>query len=599
MKFMTLRELKQPWMEDYTVVYGEDEEQDEKGDNNLSTFLDEASKKDFQEGEIYPGTIISIGNDYVMVEIGYKQEGFISTKEFVNYSGDMDIKVGDNIDVYLEKLESSLGNLILSKDKAEIIKAWDKISSACEKGTPLEGMILSKVKGGLAVDIGVKAFLPGSQIDLRPVRNLDKYLGKKMDFEVIKFNKKRGNIVLSRKSILQEERGKLRNEVLEQIQEGMIVKGVVKNLTDYGAFIDLGGIDGLLHVTDMSWGRVKHPSNIVKVGDEIEIKVLKFDPSKERISLGLKQIGPNPWDNIEQKYNIGDVVSGEIISIKEYGVFIDLGGGIEGLIHVSEMSWTGSIKNPSKHYELGENLEAKILDIGIENKRISLGIKQLQPNPWEKVMEKYPIGTKVTGKIRSIVEFGIFVDVGEEMDALIHISDISWMKKRINLQEEFSVEQNIEAVVLAIEPTNAKFCLGIKQLQENPWKDVETRFSIGTVVEAKVLRIADFGIFVELKEGVEGLIHISELSAERVEDPHTIAKEGDMVKAVVISLEPELQKLSLSIKTAEGMEKSQLLKEKTEEAKPVKLAEKLKGFFSGGNRNENNEEEEAPSNSDS
>ena len=427
---MTLQELKQPWMEGYTVVFGEDEEQEEKSENNLSTFLDQANKKDFQEGEIYPGTIVSIGNDYVMVEIGYKQEGFIPTKEFVSYSGDMDIKVGDKIDVYLEKLESSLGNLILSKDKAEIIKAWDKISSACEQGTPLEGMILSKVKGGLAVDIGVKAFLPGSQIDLRPVRNLDKYLGQKMEFKVIKFNKKRGNIVLSRKSILQEERGKLRDEVLEQIQEGMIVKGVVKNLTDYGAFIDLGGIDGLLHVTDMSWGRVKHPSNVVKVGDEIEIKVLKFDPSKERISLGLKQIGPNPWDNIEEKYNVGDVVSGEIISLKEYGVFIDLGGGIEGLIHVSEMSWTGSIKNPSKHYEMGQKLEAKILDIGIENKRISLGIKQLQPNPWEKVVEKHPIGSKVTGEIRSIVEFGIFVDVGEEMDALIHISDISWIKKK-------------------------------------------------------------------------------------------------------------------------------------------------------------------------
>ena len=577
---MTLEGLKQPWMEEYTVVYGEDVEEKERTDE-LSAFLDQVNKKDFQEGEIYPGTIVSIGNDYVMVEIGYKQEGFVQTKEFVNYEGNMDIKVGDKIDVYLEKLESSLGNLILSRDKAEIIKAWDKISEACEEGTPLEGIILSKVKGGLSVDIGVKAFLPGSQIDLRPIRNLDKYLGKKMEFKVIKFNKKRGNIVLSRRAILQEERGKLRDEVLEQIQEGMIVKGVVKNLTDYGAFIDLGGIDGLLHVTDMSWGRVKHPDNLLKMGDEINVKVLKFDLDKERISLGLKQVGPNPWDGVQDKFTVGDVVTGEIIAIKDYGVFVELGEGIEGLVHISEMSWTGNIKNLSKHYVLGGQLEAKILDIGVENKRISLGVKQLQPNPWEQIMEKYPVGTRVSGEVRSIVEFGIFVDVGEEMDALVHISDISWTKKRINLQSEFSIGQKIEAVVLSIEPDNAKFCLGIKQLQDNPWKEVEMRFSVGTVVEAKVLRIADFGVFVELKEGVEGLIHVSELSVERVENPGSFVKIGDSVKAVVISLDMELQKISLSIKAAdEIMESQQVHHHNREEVKPATLADKFKDFFS-------------------
>ena len=584
---MMLEELKQPWMDEYTVVYGEDTEEKEKADE-LNAFLDQVNKKDFQEGEIYPGTIVSIGNDYVMVEIGYKQEGFVQTKEFVSYSGSMDIKVGDNIDVYLEKLESPLGNLILSKDKAEIIKAWDKISEACEQGTPLEGIILSKVKGGLSVDIGVKAFLPGSQIDLRPIRNLDKYLGKKMEFKVIKFNKKRGNIVLSRRAILQEERGKLRDEVLEQIQEGMIVKGVVKNLTEYGAFIDLGGIDGLLHVTDISWGRIKHPGNLLKMGDEINVKVLKFDLGKERISLGLKQVGPNPWDEIHEKFNIGDVVTGEIIAVKDYGVFVELGEGIEGLIHISEMSWTGGIKNPSKHYVLGEQLEAKILDIGVENKRISLGVKQLQPNPWEQIMEKYPVGSKVSGEVRSIVEFGAFVDIGEEMDALIHISDISWTKKRINLQEEFSVGEKVEAVVLSIEPDNAKFCLGVKQLQDNPWKEVETRFSVGTVIEAKVLRIADFGIFVELKEGVEGLIHVSELSTERVENPGSFAQVGDLVKAVVISLNMELQKISLSIKAAEEIMESQTHQNR-EEIKPATLADKFKDFFSS-KKNEENEE---------
>ena len=585
---MTLEALKQPWMEGYPVVYGEDTEEDEK-DSDLGVFLDQVSKKDFQEGEIYPGTIVSIGSDYVMVEIGYKQEGFVSTKEFIDYDGNMDIKVGDKIEVYLEKLESPLGNLILSRDKAEIIKAWDKISEACEKGTPLEGMILSKVKGGLSVDIGVKAFLPGSQVDLRPIRNLDKYLGKKMEFKVIKFNKKRGNIVLSRRAMLQEERGKLRDEVLEQIQEGMIVKGIVKNLTEYGAFIDLGGIDGLLHVTDMSWGRVKHPGNLLKIGEEINIKVLKFDLDKERISLGLKQVGPNPWDGIADKFKIGDVVSGEIISVKDYGIFVELGEGIEGLVHVSEMSWLGNIKNPAKHYVAGDQLEAKILDIGIENKRISLGVKQLQPNPWDEIIKRYPVGSKVTGEVRSIVEFGVFVDIGEEMDALVHISDISWMKKRLNLQEEFSEGQKIEAVVLSIEPDNAKFCLGVKQLQENPWKEVETRFSVGTVIEAKVLRIADFGIFVELIKGVEGLIHISELSAERVTDPGSIAQVGDSVKAVVISQDLDAQKISLSIKAAEEITESQALNAKKEEVKPATLADKFKDFFSSKSSKESEE----------
>ena len=596
---MTLEGLKQPWMEEYTIVYGEDVEEEGKGDD-FDLFLNQVNKQDFQEGEIYPGTIVSIGNDYVMVEIGYKQEGFVSTKEFLDYNGNMEIKEGDKIEVYLEKLESPLGNLILSRDKAEIIKAWDKISEACEKGTTLEGVILSKVKGGLSVDIGVKAFLPGSQVDLRPIRNLDRYLGKKMEFKVIKFNKKRGNIVLSRRAMLQEERGKLRDEVLKQIQEGMIVKGVVKNLTDYGAFIDLGGIDGLLHVTDMSWGRVRHPGNLLKVGDEINIKVLKFDLDKERISLGLKQVGPNPWDDIAEKFKIGDVVSGEIISIRDYGVFIELGEGIEGLVHVSEMSWTGNIKNPAKHYSPGSQLEAKILDIGIENKRISLGVKQLQPNPWEQIMDKYPIGTKVSGEIRAIVEFGIFVDIGEEVDALIHISDISWMKKRINLQEEFSVGQKIEAVVLAIEPDNAKFCLGIKQLQENPWKEVEIQFSVGTVVEAEVLRITDFGIFVKLKEGVEGLVHISELSSERVNDPGTVAQVGDLVKAIVISLDSESQKISLSIKAAEEIAESQIMNAaKRDDIKPATLAEKFKGFFSGKNDDKEQESEETSENGDS
>ncbi len=549
---MTTQELKQKWMEGFDIVFGEDVET--TNETEFGKMLSESASSNFQEGEVFNGKVISIGNDYVMIDIGYKQEGLVSVKEFQNYDGTLKISEGDEIEVYLEKLESKLGNLVLSKDKAEILKAWDKISEACEKGTPLNGTVVAKVKGGLSVDIGVKAFLPGSQIDLRPTRYLDKYIGKKMEFKVIKFNKKRGNIVLSRRAILQEERGKLRSEILGQIQEGMIVKGIVKNITDYGAFIDLGGIDGLLHITDMSWGRVKHPSNLLNIGDEIEVKILKFDSEKERVSLGLKQVQPNPWEEAKDKYVTGTKVSGEIVSVKDYGVFIELNDGIEGLVHVSEMSWTGKIKNPSKHFTVGEKIEAQVLDVDVENKRISLGIKQLQENPWTDIEAKYPVGSKATGKIKSIVDFGMFVDLGEEVDALIHVSDVSWIKKNINLATEFTEGAEIEAMVLSVDKENEKFCLGIKQLQEDPWKKIEERLPVGTVLETSVVRVADFGAFVELETGIEGLVHISELSEERVEKSEDVVKKGDVVKTMVISIDKESKKIALSIKAAANAE---------------------------------------------
>ena len=512
-----------------------------------------------------------------MVDIGYKQEGLVSVKEFLNYDGSLKVEEGQEIEVYLEKLESSMGNLILSKDKAEILKAWDKISEACEQGTPIEGTVVSKVKGGLSVDIGVKAFLPGSQIDLRPTRFLDKYIGKKFEFKVIKFNKKRGNIVLSRRAILQEERGKMRGEILDQIQEGMIVKGVVKNITDYGAFIDLGGIDGLLHITDMSWGRVKHPSNILNIGDEIEVKILKFDQEKERVSLGLKQVQPNPWENAQNNYFVGTKVSGEIVSVKDYGVFVELADGIEGLIHVSEMSWTGKIKNPAKHFNAGETLEAVVLDVDVENKRISLGLKQLQENPWDDIIERYPLNTKVKGTIKSVVDFGVFVDLGEEVDALIHVSDISWTKKNIELNKEFLVGNDIEAMVISVDKENQKFCLGLKQLEEDPWKKIEQRLPVGSVVETEVVRVTDFGAFVELETGIEGLVHISELSDERVENPADVVKRGDVVKTMVISLDKESKKIALSMK-AVGAAAETSTAGLTVETATSTMADKLKGF---------------------
>jgi len=566
-------DIKQKWMEDFEVVFGEDVETKET--TEFSQLLESEETKDFTEGEVYNGKVVNIGPDYTMVDIGYKQEGLVSTREFVNYDGTLKIEEGQTIEVYLDKLESSMGNLVLSKDKAEILKAWDKISEACESGTPLEGTVVAKVKGGLSVDIGVKAFLPGSQIDLRPTRYLDKYIGKRMEFKVIKFNKKRGNIVLSRRAILQEERNKMRGEILEQMQEGMIVKGVVKNITDYGAFIDLGGIDGLLHITDMSWGRVKHPSNLLNIGDEIEVKILKFDKDKERVSLGLKQVQPNPWEEAQSKYVSGKKVSGEIVSVKDYGIFIELDDGIEGLIHVSEMSWTNKIKNPAKHFTVGEQVEAQVLDVDVENKRISLGLKQLQENPWNDLEAKYPIGKKVSGKVKSIVDFGVFLDLGEDVDALIHISDLSWAKKQINLTEEFKEGQEIEAAVLSVDKENQKFCLGIKQLEEDPWKKIEERLPVGVVVEAEVVRVTDFGAFVELETGIEGLVHISELSEERVEKPEEVVQKGQVVKAMVISIDKDAKKIALSMKSAVNAEASGFGKDSV---KSATLADKLAGF---------------------
>jgi small subunit ribosomal protein S1 len=567
--------VKQKWMDAYDVVVGEDVEEIELSD--FGKLLESNQAGNFQEGEVFKGLVISIGPDYVMVDIGYKQEGLVSVREFQNYDGSLKIKEGETIEVYLEKLESAMGNLVLSKDKAEILKAWDKISEACESGTPLQGTVVAKVKGGLSVDIGVKAFLPGSQIDLRPTRYLDKYIGKTMEFKVIKFNKKRGNIVLSRRAILQEERGKLRNEILNQIQEGMIVKGIVKNITDYGAFIDLGGIDGLLHITDMSWGRVKHPSNLLNIGDEVEVKILKFDAEKERVSLGLKQVQPNPWEQAHDKYISGTKVSGEVVSVKDYGVFVELDDGIEGLIHVSEMSWTGKIKNPAKHYTVGEKVEALVLDVDVENKRISLGVKQLMPNPWDDLEARYKLGSKIKGTIKSIVDFGIFVDLKEEVDALIHVSDISWTKKNVVLAEEFKEGEEIEAMVLSLDKENQKFCLGIKQLEEDPWKKIEQRFPVGTVMEAEVVRVTDFGVFVELETGIEGLIHISELSEERVEKPTDVINKGDAAKAMVISVDKDAKKIALSIKAANNaMENGGGYSKQV--ARTATLAEKLKGF---------------------
>ncbi|MCM2277827.1 MAG: 30S ribosomal protein S1 [Oligoflexia bacterium] len=513
--------------------------------------LFEASQRaqEIKEGEVVDGTVVAVGNEYATIDIGYKCEGLVPIQEFKDAHGVAHVAVGDVVSVYLERMELENGFMLLSKDKAEIIRAWDEISQACEKDQLVEGTVIAKVKGGLSVDIGVKAFLPGSQIDTKPVKNLDKFLGKKFKFKIIKFNKKRGNIVLSRRAVVAQERELQRAETLANLQEGMIVTGTVKNITEYGAFIDLGGMDGLLHITDMSWGRIKHPSELFAVGDEIKVKILKYDREKERVSLGLKQVTANPWDDVEYKFPVGVKVKGKVVSLKDYGAFVELEEGIEGLIHVSEMSWTERVKHPSKIINVGDEVECKVLEVDPKNKRISLGLKQLQANPWDELEVKFPVGTIVEeGEVKSVTDFGVFVDIGMGIDGLVHISDIAWTKKFAHPSEKFKKGDKLRAVVLGIDKANEKFSLGIKQLERDPWESIKSRYRQNQAVDGTVTKLTDFGAFVEIEEGVEGLIYVSEIADHRIEKPSDILKVGDKVRAEILSIEPKERRIGLSIK---------------------------------------------------
>jgi small subunit ribosomal protein S1 len=510
-----------------------------------------------KEGEIVKGVVIEISKDYVTVDIGYKSEGQIPVEEFADPHGNIPLKVGDTIDVYLEESENEHGQIVLSKEKADKLKIWDEINEAVERDELVNGTITGRVKGGLTVDIGVKAFLPGSQVDLRPVRNLEKYIGEAFDFKVIKFNKKRGNIVLSRRALLEKERAALKSHTLEKLEVGLVMTGVVKNITDYGCFVDLGGIDGLLHITDMSWGRINHPSEMFEVGDEVEVMVLKFDPDSERVSLGLKQITEDPWAQVMTKYRIGDRVNGKVVSLTEYGAFVELEDGIEGLIHVSEMSWTKRPKHPSQIVAIGDIVESVILDIDTENKRISLGMKQIEMNPWELLQERYPVGSVVRGKIRNITNFGLFIGIEEGIDGLIHVSDISWSNKVKNPADHYEKTDEVEAVVLNIDVEKERFSLGIKQLTPDPWDNVESRYPLGSVVEGLVTKVLDFGAIVEIDDAIEGLVHISELSYDKVNLVSDVANEGDKLRAKVISLIPEERKIGLSLKRLSEEEASE------------------------------------------
>ena len=544
------------WMTEFSDAQGELVENKMKKDEDFTELFESAQKNnEIAEGAVIDGKVIAINPEFATIDIGFKCEGIIPLHEFKDATGTANVKVGDQLSVYVERLEIENGIIHLSKDRAEIIKAWDEISAACEEDQLVEGTVLTKVKGGLSVDIGVKAFLPGSQIDNKVVKNLDKFIGQRMKFKILKFNKKRGNIVLSRKAVVAAERETLRAETLSQMQEGMVVAGTVKNITEYGAFIDLGGMDGLLHITDMSWGRIKHPSELFQVGDEVKVKILKYDREKERVSLGLKQVSPNPWEEAEYKFPVGKIVKGKIVSLKDYGAFVELDDGVEGLIHVSEMSWTERVKNPGKFVKVGDVVECKVLEVDTRNKRISLGMKQLQENPWDALELKYPVGTIVDEcEVKSITDFGMFVDVGMGIDGLVHISDISWNKKIANPAEKYKKGDKLKAVVLGIDKQAEKFSLGIKQLERDPWENIKSRYRPGQSIDGHITKITDFGAFIEIEEGVEGLIYVSELSEQRVEKVGDIVKLGDKVRAEILSIEPKERRISLSIKQSSRSE---------------------------------------------
>jgi small subunit ribosomal protein S1 len=513
--------------------------------------LYEQSLNQIQYGDIATGKVVQINADTVMVDVGWKTEGFIPARELKDAQGNMSVSVGDDIVVFIDKRDSE-GNLILSREKAAKVKVWDDIKDVCENITLIKGKVTEKVKGGLSVDIGITAFLPGSQIDTRPVKDLDKFVGQTLDFNILKYDRKRNNVVLSRRALVAAEREAEKKETLSSIKEGCVVEGIIKNTTDYGIFVDLGGIDGLLHVTDISWGRIAKPAETFHKGDKITVKVLSFDPEKEKVSLGLKQLTENPWEHITDKYPVGALVNGKVVNLTDYGVFVELEPGVEGLVHISEMYWTREIKHPSKVLSVGETINVVVLEVNPEAKRVSLSLKQTSPNPWEKLREKYKPGTIVKGTVRNITNFGVFIGIEEGIDGLVHVSDISWKHRVTHPAEHFKKGQEVEAVILNVDLENEKFSLGIKQIEKNPWEDLAQKYAPGSIVTGKITNFTDFGIFMEIEEGIEGLVHISEISQKRVKSSSELYSVGDTVSAYVKSIDTTAKKIRLSIKDMEA-----------------------------------------------
>ena len=501
------------------------------------------------EGALLAGKVVVIRQNVIVVDIGYKSEGYIRIDEFTEEELSA-LKPGAALEVYVENMRDSEGMIKLSKERASKIKTWDILEKSLEEGADVEGKIIEKTKGGLSVDIGgVKAFLPGSQIDTKVIKDLDSLIGQKLSFRILKINNKRSNVIVSRRAIIEEERALKKVETIENIKEGALLQGTVKNIIDYGVFVDLGGIDGLLHISDISWGRITHPSEFFSVGDQIEVIVLKYDAEKERVTLGYKQKNPDPWTNIEEKFPEGKRITGKVVSITDYGAFIELEPGLEGLVHISEIDWLPRPKHPSKYLSIGETVEAVVLKVDKDERKLSLSIKQIKPSPWELINQRYQAGQKISGKVKSITDFGVFVGLPEGIDGLIHISDLSWTKHIKHPSELLKKGQKIDAVILSIDPVNEKIALGLKQLEEDPWGEViPATFKLGDEVAGKVLRITDFGIFIEMEGGVEGLIYSSEIVQPSGEEGEAPIKEGDEIRARIIRIDLEERKIGLSMK---------------------------------------------------
>jgi len=531
---------------------------DQEMEINFATELEQYLNADFgdvEEGCIVKGEVVKIESDHVLVDVNFKSEGQIPIQEFHDHDGQLMIKMGDKIDVYVIKKNEGEGSILLSREKAKRMQIFDKLEAILDSNKVIAGKITRRIKGGYHVDLdGVEAFLPGSHVDLRPVPDMDALVGQEFEFRVLKVNRRRSNVIVSRRVLLEEERDSMRRTLLQNIKESQKIQGKVKNITDYGVFIDLGGLDGLLHITDMAWKRIRHPKEMVQIGDDLELMVLNFDKENQKVSLGLKQLVADPWTNIAAKFPENIRRTGKVTNLVDYGAFVELESGVEGLVHISEMSWTRKLRHPSQMVRVGDAVDVVVLGVDQEKKRISLGMKQVAPNPWDVVGEKYPAGTVLEGTIKNITEFGMFVGIEDGIDGLIHVSDISWTKKIRHPSEMFKVGDVVQAKVLTVDKDSEKFTLGIKQLTEDPWSLVPQRYPVGATVPGTVTNITDFGLFIEVEEGIEGLVHVSEISRKKIKKPNELFKEGQAIQAKVIHVSADERRLGLSIKAIEDEE---------------------------------------------
>ena len=546
-------DAEQQAVPDAAIAFIDEEMLDEEmlDDATLLQLIDQ-SLQELVEGEVVKGRVLEVSRDEVVVDIGYKSEGVMRAAEFADKDGNVSIAPGDEVEVLLERCEDKEGNVVVSREKAEKMKVWGKIEDAYRSDELITGLVVDRVKGGLAVNIGVRAFLPGSQVDIRPMRNLESMVNEEIHVKVIKLNKRRANVVVSRKVVLEAARAEEKKGTLTKLVAGNILKGVVKNITDYGAFVDLGGIDGLLHITDMSWGRISHPTEILDIGDEIDVAVLNFDPERERVSLGYKQRMPDPWVGVSEKYPAGARIPGKVVSLTNYGAFVELEAGVEGLVHISEMSWRKRIQHPSKLLEVGDEVDVVILDVDEDSRRISLGMKQTEPNPWRVIADKYEEGDIITGRVRNLTDFGAFVEVGEGIDGLIHISDMSWTERVEHPSEVLQKGEQVEVAVLSVDAERQRLSLGLKQLGPNVWDNYAEEHQQGEVVEGKVTKLTNFGAFLDLGGGIEGLVHVSEISDQHIKDPADEFKVGDSLKVKILKIDTETKKISLSAKGLEA-----------------------------------------------